>query len=134
MRALLFLQQYPESMQDKSSSRGSFRRRDAHDNRLARRQSYRLVRAVAKQVSLENYSVKQFVWLQRPPRVQWAMKVIVESEHGVAVVRTWFHEYGPTERPPCSVTIPLAEMCERVALAALASNLEDADLRLEIVA
>jgi hypothetical protein len=87
-------------------------------------------------VSAEGYSVRQFVWLQRPPRVQWAMKVIVESERGVATVRTWFHEYGPAERPPHSVTGPLASMLERVALAALAGGNEedDADLQIEVVA
>ena len=64
-------------------------------------------------------SVKIHLWLQRPPHVQWCLKVVVETEEGVGIARTWFDEFEPTVRPPPSVINPMAELLERLARQAI---------------
>lgn len=64
------------------------------------------------------------LYLQRPPRVQWALTLTRYEEQGSAQVRTWFgeDEYGPGEQPPQCVVAPLLETMSRVAEAALAAS------------
>lgn len=59
------------------------------------------------------------LWLQRPPRVQWVLRMILHSRDRKVIVRTWFQEYGPGCPPPPSVTLPVAMSCARIARAAL---------------
>ena len=57
--------------------------------------------------------------LQRPPREQWVLKVVHQTDIGEAIVRTWFTEYAPEHRPPSSGVTPLALLCAKIARAAL---------------
>jgi hypothetical protein len=61
-----------------------------------------------------------WLWLQRPPRVQWVLKVIHDTPEGTAIVRTWFEDYGPGAPPPPYVTVPVALACAGIARAAIA--------------
>lgn len=76
--------------------------------------------------------MKVRLWLQRPPRESWVLRVIHETNDGTAIVRTWFNEYPPTTHPPPSVTVPIALACARLARAALEGQVESKSFSVEM--
>ena len=70
--------------------------------------------------------IKIKLWLQKPPRVQWVLRLTLDARDRKVVVRTWFHEYGPSTPPPPCVTIPAAMACRGIAAAALQGPALDA--------
>lgn len=78
--------------------------------------------------------LKMKLWLQRPPRVMWVLRVIEKSEHGEAIVRSWFPEYTGGEPPPPEVVMPVALACMRIAKAAVAGEVVDSKYSVELKA
>lgn len=78
--------------------------------------------------------MKVFLWLQKPPRVQWVLKITDSSPTHTVTVRTWLNEYGPDVVPPPSAVTPLAVACARLALTALTEAVDDAKFQLEVKA
>lgn len=72
------------------------------------------------------------LWLQKPPRVQWVLKVTDENEEYTASARTWFDEYSPDHVPPPYVVIPAALMCARIVAAVLGGPIGQAKFQVDI--
>ena len=59
--------------------------------------------------------VKVLLWLQKPPRVQWCLKLVASCEESTITIRMWFDDYPPEIPPPPSGVGPYAEEMARIA-------------------
>ncbi len=55
------------------------------------------------------------LWLQKPPRVQWCLKLVDDSDECTIIIRTWFDDYPPDRPPPPAVVGPYAQEMARLA-------------------
>ena len=72
------------------------------------------------------------LWLQRPPRVQWVLRVVHQEGDTEVNIRTWVPEYPPHQHPPAQVVKPVAIACARIALAAAKGALGDSKYQVEL--
>jgi hypothetical protein len=72
------------------------------------------------------------LWLQKPPRVQWVLRVTYDTPDATIIVRTWFDEYAPDSVPPPRVTLPIALFCAGLARAARASDVDSRRYQLDV--
>jgi hypothetical protein len=61
------------------------------------------------------------------------MRVIAETEHDQVVLRTWIKEYAADTKPPRSVTEPLAQRMQRMAVKLLEGEIDEREYALDVV-
>lgn len=77
--------------------------------------------------------IRTSMWLQKPPREEWCLRVIAETTDGDQVVmRTWFKEYEKGHKPPRQITDPIAQRMQRMAVLLLEGEIDDGDYCIEV--